>query len=195
MVAEMAPETNAAKNRPALSLINQKESGGANGLETATFTVCTRIRPVLESEVDLGGENFLCILSGGPSSEKEEKLHTESAVLFAPKLSIRSVPELTRTSHTLDYVFSGETEDEIYDTVGSPLVERALCGRTGVIFAYGQTGSGKTHTMNNVMDRVARQICGAGKDAKPVKFSYLEIMGNKLTDCLVEEEIDGAEVT
>ena len=142
MVQEMAPDPPPANARPATSLVNQKESGGANGLETATFTVCTRIRPVLESEVDLGGENFLCVLPGGPSTEQEEKLHTESAVLLAPKLSIRSVPELTRSSFTLDYVFSGETEQAIYDTVGAPLVERALCGRTGVIFAYGQTGSG-----------------------------------------------------
>ena len=50
-------------------------------------------------------------------------------------------------------------------------------------FAYGQTGSGKTHTMNNVMDRVAVQLL-SGAANQEVRFSYLEILGNALTDTL-----------
>ncbi|KAH9605673.1 hypothetical protein KSS87_021524 [Heliosperma pusillum] len=36
---------------------------------------------------------------------------------------------------------------EIFDLVGSPLVENCLAGFNSSVFAYGQTGSGKTYTM------------------------------------------------
>ncbi|CDW79512.1 kinesin-like protein kif15 [Stylonychia lemnae] len=51
-------------------------------------------------------------------------------------------------SFTFDFV-GGEdvTQEEIFQTVGKPIVDQCLLGYNGSIFAYGQTGSGKTYTI------------------------------------------------
>ncbi|KAG6387472.1 hypothetical protein SASPL_152662 [Salvia splendens] len=49
---------------------------------------------------------------------------------------------------TFDTVFeSDSTQEEVYQSVGAPLVKDALCGYNTSIISYGQTGSGKTYTM------------------------------------------------
>ncbi|KAJ9459919.1 Kinesin-related protein 3 [Diplonema papillatum] len=49
---------------------------------------------------------------------------------------------------TYDHVFpTTSSQEEIYDTVGHPIVQSVLKGFNGTVLAYGQTGSGKTHTM------------------------------------------------
>ncbi|KAL1566978.1 kinesin-like protein KIN-12F [Salvia divinorum] len=49
---------------------------------------------------------------------------------------------------TFDTVFeSDSTQEDVYQSVGAPLVKDALCGYNTSIIAYGQTGSGKTYTM------------------------------------------------
>jgi len=181
---KVASLTIGSSNRPQTSLVHAKQSSAANGLETATFTVCARIRPVSEAEASLGGEHFCCVVPGAQA--EAETLHSETAMLFTPKLSFRGVPELVPATFTLDYVFSDEAEDYIYETVARPLVAQALVGRTSVIFAYGQTGSGKTHTMNHIMDRVALQLFEGGT-AQPVVFSYMEVMGKSLSDPLAAD--------
>lgn len=207
MVAEAAAHCAdaATADRPETNLVDAKQGSAANGLETATFTVCSRIRPVHEREKGLGGDNFVCVIPGARATttttattmetmDKQPKLHTEAALLLTPKISFRGDPELVSKSFTLDYVFSNETEQEIYETIGAPLVSRALQGRTGVMFAYGQTGSGKTHTMNNIMDRVAVQLFAEGASNKRVRFSYLELLGNKLSDGLLDND-EGTKAT
>lgn len=68
--------------------------------------------------------------------------------------------------------------------VGMPLVAKALLGQVGVVFAYGQTGSGKTHTMNNLLATISSQLFADRQDTISVSFSYLEILGQQVTDCL-----------
>ncbi|CAN0898612.1 Kinesin-like protein KIN-12A [Linum grandiflorum] len=49
------------------------------------------------------------------------------------------------------------TQQEIFQLIGSPLVENCLAGFNSSVFAYGQTGSGKTYTIwgpSNVMSEV-----------------------------------------
>uniref|UniRef100_A0A914PPI7 Kinesin motor domain-containing protein n=1 Tax=Panagrolaimus davidi TaxID=227884 RepID=A0A914PPI7_9BILA len=52
-------------------------------------------------------------------------------------------------SYTMDSVFDTDaTQEEIFNTVGAPIVVGFLEGKNGTIFAYGQTGSGKSYTMH-----------------------------------------------
>ena len=58
-----------------------------------------------------------------------------------------------------------------------------------MIFAYGQTGSGKTFTMSAMMDRVVAELFPADgapdpATARAARFSYLEILGSAVHDCL-----------
>ena len=51
-------------------------------------------------------------------------------------------------SFTFDFCYGPASEQqEVYVSLGEPLVNKALEGYNGTIFAYGQTGSGKTHSM------------------------------------------------
>ncbi len=114
MVAQITPP--ADHRGQSTSTYDQKQCLAANGLETATFTVCTRIRPTLSSD-PVGGENFVCVVPG-------KKNDSENVLLMTPSFNVRGLPKLELSEHMLDYVFTGETEDEIYATIGRPLVLR-----------------------------------------------------------------------
>lgn len=83
-----------------------------------------------------------------------------------------------RTYH-FDKVFSpGTTQESLYDSAISPIVEEVLQGFNCTIFAYGQTGTGKTHTMTGDISGGGDLIEGAGVIPRAIQqiFSYLEGM-------------------
>ena len=119
---------------------------------------------------------------------------------------------------------------EIYNSTTSNLIPTMFNGGRGSVFAYGQTGSGKTHTMNGVMDGLieseVRMMCEERAKAilvflsttsllltlrcqifnseTAVSFSYLELLGNDIKDCLgpadaqpvaIGEALDGRVLT
>ena len=49
---------------------------------------------------------------------------------------------------TFNQVFGENAkQDELFDSIGIPVIDGVFQGFNGTIFAYGQTGSGKTYTM------------------------------------------------
>merc|ERR1719359_1683279 len=66
-----------------------------------------------------------------------------------------------------DRVFCPDaTQEEVYNTVGKPLVDSLLAGHNACLFAYGQTGSGKTYTMEGqtnpgVMIQCIQYLCAS----------------------------------
>lgn len=49
---------------------------------------------------------------------------------------------------TLNHVYSDEaTQNQIYDELVNPVVDKVMRGYNACVMAYGQTGSGKTYTM------------------------------------------------
>ena len=70
----------------------------------------------------------------------------------------------------------------MYDLACAPLVKRALNGQVGVIFAYGQTGSGKTHSMSGILEIISSSAIFS--DTTDVTFSYMEMLGRDIKDCL-----------
>ncbi|EAO00200.1 putative kinesin [Trypanosoma cruzi] len=50
------------------------------------------------------------------------------------------------TMFKFDRVFTGG-QDEVYETIGRPMLKEAFEGFNVCLFAYGQTGSGKTHSL------------------------------------------------
>jgi hypothetical protein len=155
-----------------VDVVNSKANNSENGLETSSFTVCTRVRPLLEHEIGQGGEYFTAVVPGVHIDGKSGE-HSEEVLVLQPKMSVMGKPKLESSAHTFDYVFGPEsTNKEIYELVGQPLIRKALNGQVGVIFAYGQTGSGKTHTMNGIMDGLlASSLFQPGQNE--LKFSYI----------------------
>ncbi|KAL1562998.1 kinesin-like protein KIN-12F [Salvia divinorum] len=112
---------------------------------------------------------------------------------------------------TFDAVFeSNATQEDVYRSVGAPLVKDALCGYNASIIAYGQTGSGKTYTMwgpqsamvddpsvsglQGVAPRIFQDLFSkiqkeqGNSDGKQINYqcrcSFLEVYDNKIGDLL-----------
>jgi len=163
------------------SVVEAKALNAANGIETSSFTVCTRIRPMFEPE---HAENYVAVVPGRVSGSDTE--HTEQALVFTPKLSIRGDPKIEKADFQFDYCFGPEASNAaIYGKVGAPLASRAMAGQVGVAFAYGQTSTGKTHTMNGLMDGLVTDLFR--DDGTTVTFSYLEVLGAELKDCMQQQ--------
>ncbi|KAL6342691.1 hypothetical protein AAG906_013097 [Vitis piasezkii] len=134
----------------------------------------------------------------------------EEGEVIAQKMSGDSLSILGQT-FTFDSVADAEsTQLDIFQLVGSPLVENCLSGFNSSVFAYGQTGSGKTYTMwgpanalldenlsNNKQGLTPRvfeqlfarineeQIKHADKQLKyQCRCSFLEIYNEQITDLL-----------
>jgi kinesin family protein 2/24 len=175
-----------------INVVESKASNSENGLETSTFTVCTRVRPLLGQELIAGGGVFTAVVPGLRTDLHSPSIHTEELLLHAPKVSVMGKAKLDTTAHLFDYVFGPDsTNQEIYNLACAPLVKRALNGQIGVIFAYGQTGSGKTHTMSGILDILATSDIFS--DLTDVTFSYIEMLGREIKDCLPVEEDGNAE--
>lgn len=156
-------------------------------LETSTFTVCARVRPMLEYERN--DKNFVACIAG-ERIDRPEAVYTEQMMVCTPKISVRGIPKIEKKKFDFDYIFGADsTNEEVFEYACKPLVNRALNGQIGVVFAYGQTGSGKTHTMNGIMDHVIDSPALFNSDTE-LSFSYLEMIGTNITDCLACRQED-----
>jgi len=189
MVAQATPAPPAER---VVSVVDAKAANELNGLETSSFTLCTRIRPILSHEEGREKEEyFTCVVPGKVCNSKDGKDHTEEALVLQPKISVSGKPTLDNKAFKMDYCFGPDSENEdIYTSIGAPLVRRAKEGQVGVIFAYGQTGSGKTHTMNGILNGVVQDLFADESAPRAIDFSYFEVLGPHLADCLTADGPD-----
>lgn len=181
--------------RDCLNVVESKASNSHNGLETSTFTVCTRVRPLLGGELSDATAAVAAVVPGQRTSNNNH-YHSEELLLFTPKVSALGNATLDTLSHNFDYVFGPDsTNDEIYNLTCVPLVKRAVDGQVGVIFAYGQTGSGKTHTLSGILGILATSLEDIfSDDMNDITFSYIEMLGREIRDCLPGDDAEGGDV-
>jgi kinesin family protein 11 len=100
-------------------------------------------------------------------------------------------------TYSFDKVFGAySTQEEVFESVVSPIVQECLAGFNCTIFAYGQTGTGKTHTMEGsihceenagIVPRSIKKIFDtltSGGAEFTVRVSFLELYNEELQDLL-----------
>ncbi|PRW51062.1 125 kDa kinesin-related -like [Chlorella sorokiniana] len=151
--------------------------------------------------------NVQVILRCRPPSKEELAARTQQvvrcdeamrAVTLTQQVPGSKAAQQTRTYH-FDKVFPPDTtQEKLYGSAISSIVEEVLEGFNCTIFAYGQTGTGKTHTMTGditeelsagagVIPRAIHQIFNyldSINSEYSVKCSYLELYNEEITDLL-----------
>lgn len=91
-------------------------------------------------------------------------------------------------------IFSSDaSQNDVYESIGKPLVENVMRGSNGVFLSYGATGSGKTYSLlggqklNGMIAKVLEELFLRAKVLKSKKtivvvLSCFEIDGNRIRD-------------
>lgn len=89
-------------------------------------------------------------------------------------------------------------QEHLYEQIGRPVLQNALCGINGCLFAYGQTGSGKTFSLfgtaevPGVVPRLAAELLEIKHTAEQneeevsIQAAFLELYNENLVDLLSE---------
>ena len=100
-----------------------------------------RIRPFLNDEVK---RNRRCIISMKDNETTvHQDGHSHSSLVFCYDHSFWSFEQLSPN-------FS--SQEDIYQKLGRPLLEKSLEGFNTCLFAYGQTGSGKSYSITGTIE-------------------------------------------
>jgi kinesin family protein 2/24 len=170
-------------------VIEAKSKNSDCGVETSTFTICLRIRPTLPTDPS-DGDGLECIFPW-PSSAVDTDDYSEACAVFTPKVAYDGKAKLDMEVFELDKTFGPAASNADVHETCKPLIARVVgSGQVGTIIAFGQTGAGKTHTMNALMDQVAADLFDdpVAAASRTVSFSYMEILGQTLSDCLCESQ-------
>ena len=155
-----------------------------------------------------GGESVLVAVRMRPLNTREKELGDDIVVKIAGKdpggvemLRSNDMEETDYRSFKFDFSYDKDCrQEDVYNDVGQPLLDKAFDGFNGTIFAYGQTGSGKTWSMSGdttseehkgIIPRICESLYSRirkerleGKKKFMVICSYFEIYNEKLRDLL-----------
>lgn len=120
---DLAPPIISRRQALAAASVNRNRPG------LISIAVGVRTRPLLEHEYAQNSHNAW-VIDRENNSLIENTMHGSKHGPF-------------------DFVFPPEgSNNDVYESLGKPLVRAALHGINATFFAYGQTGSGKTHTLH-----------------------------------------------
>eukprot|EP00999_Lentomonas_sp_LEN2_P000468 NODE_146_length_2113_cov_88.338369_g122_i0.p1 GENE.NODE_146_length_2113_cov_88.338369_g122_i0~~NODE_146_length_2113_cov_88.338369_g122_i0.p1 ORF type:complete len:650 (-),score=158.96 NODE_146_length_2113_cov_88.338369_g122_i0:54-2003(-) len=158
--------------------------------DATNVRVYVRVRPFNQREIDAGNAKPAVMVNG------------KESYMIDPETG-----ESKAERYTFDECFWSNKEpsanpfvqqSDIYNIVGSVILDNAFVGYHSCLFAYGQTGSGKTFTMMGVrtdaqlmgmIPRLSRGLFERMKDDSTgkvfkVEVSYIEIYNEQLKDLL-----------
>ncbi|KAL1334301.1 hypothetical protein HN51_063234 [Arachis hypogaea] len=160
-----------------------------------------------QGKVDGNGSRILVFVRLRPMNKKEKEAGSRCSVRvvnrrdvylteFANENDYLRLNRVRGRHFTFDAAFpESATQQEVYSTTTSELVEAVLQGRNGSVFCYGATGAGKTYTMlgtvenpgvmvlaiKDVFSKIRQRSCDGNH---VVHLSYLEVYNETVRDLL-----------
>ncbi|KAH9069113.1 hypothetical protein Ae201684P_004807 [Aphanomyces euteiches] len=155
--------------------------------------VMVRIRPMSTKEKQDGRQ----VVTGASFERAEVTISNPAGAASEPPKAF-----------TFDAAFGSEsTQQQVYDTAATAIVEAVMDGYNGTIFAYGQTGAGKSHTMEGYPDppeqrgiipnsfkHIFDKVAITKKKQILVRASYLEIYNEEIRDLLSKDPRAGLDL-
>ncbi|XP_013103860.2 kinesin-like protein Klp98A [Stomoxys calcitrans] len=159
---------------------------------SSSIKVAVRVRPFNSREEDM---DAVCIV----------EMENKKTRLLKPKLqALRDAGRENHHDFTFDYSYWSfdkndkhfATQEQVYNDLGTDVIDCAFQGYNACVFAYGQTGSGKTFTMMGAPDNpgLIPRICSelfarmrVGQESGTgykTHASYLEIYNERVKDLL-----------
>ncbi|XP_073222074.1 kinesin-like protein KIN-8A isoform X3 [Cicer arietinum] len=178
----LPPKNPSSKNRVVarkLSLPETEKTGNR-------VTVFVRVRPISKKEKEAGSR--CCVRIVNPRDVYLTEFVNTNDYLRLKRIRGRHF--------TFDACFpDSATQQEVYSTSTSELVEGVLQGRNGTVFCYGATGAGKTYTMLGTVESpgvmvlaikdLFRKIKTRSCDGNhAVHLSYLEVYNETVRDLI-----------
>jgi kinesin family member 6/9 len=104
-------------------------------------------------------------------------------------------------------ILHNSSQDEVYESSASEIVQSVVDGYNGTVFCYGQTGAGKTYTMTGysnlgfkyrgIVPRAINQVYALTNSKFEqnitIRVSYAEIYNDQIRDLLPEVSGHGSE--
>lgn len=168
---------------PEMKVNQEAEKAGKFGNRIFVFV---RLRPMGKKEKEAGSRCCVKIVN------RRDVYLTE----FASENDYLRLNRLRGRHFTFDASFPDvATQQEVYSTTTSELVEAVLHGRNGSVFCYGATGAGKTYTMlgtvenpgvmvlaiKDLFSKIRQRSCDGNHE---VRLSYLEVYNETVRDLL-----------
>ncbi|XP_042440404.1 kinesin-like protein KIN-8A [Zingiber officinale] len=176
-----AVETGSQESRGNQFKTEESREGGGSRIN-----VFVRLRPMAKKEKDAGSRCCVKIVN------RKDVYLTE----FASETDYLRLKRVRGRHFCFDASFPDSTsQQEVYTTTTSDLVEGVLQGRNGSVFCYGATGAGKTYTMLGTIENPGVMVL-AIKDLfskirqrsydgdHSVQLSYLEVYNETVRDLL-----------
>ncbi|XP_065183133.1 kinesin-II 85 kDa subunit-like [Sycon ciliatum] len=156
-------------------------SGGTHQATASNVQVAIRCRPFNDAEKAQGSTRVI-------------KMSGQKVTIHNPAPGGSGQHKDKEFFYDYCYFWDAKT-DAIYDSLGAPLLNKALDGYNATIFAYGQTGSGKTYGMSGtpaepgIIPTMNSQLFERIESSPPnveflVTVSYLEIYQEVVYDLL-----------
>jgi hypothetical protein len=155
------------------------------------------------------GRTVMVVVRTRPFNSREKALNAASCLTLSDStVKIKEAEGKQPREFTYDLAFPASvSQEQLFETIGVPMLHRVVQGYNACIFAYGQTGSGKTYTMLGASDnksgeglipRLCNQlieVVSADQEYEySIRASYFEIYKEHLKDLLLEDGHVGAEL-
>ncbi|KAL3287107.1 hypothetical protein HHI36_001588 [Cryptolaemus montrouzieri] len=156
----------------------------------ASVKVAVRVRPFNQREIDMQAE-LIIQMKGKTTGIVNNKANTRDENIRYKEFTF----DHSYWSHD-DKCSNYASQEEVYNDLGTEVVDCAFQGYNACVFAYGQTGSGKTFTMMGSPENqgLIPRICKALFEKMSVnskrgithrvQVSYLEIYQERVADLL-----------